>query len=108
MKLNYKRTFFIGLAFLSISAFWQLYDTIIPLILKNNFFIRDSLIGVIMALDNILALFLLPFFGMLSDRTKSPLGKRTPYILIGTLVSVIFMMIIPNAAYNGNFTLFFV
>lgn len=108
LKLNYKRTFFIGLAFLSISAFWQLYDTIIPLILKNNFFIRDSLIGVIMALDNILALFLLPFFGMLSDRTKSPLGKRTPYILIGTLVSVIFMMIIPNAAYNGNFTLFFV
>ena len=60
MKLNYKRTLLVGLAFLSICAFWQLYDNVVPLILKNTFDIPDDIAGVIMALDNVLALFLLP------------------------------------------------
>ena len=64
MKLNYKRTFFVGLAFMSICSFWQLYDNIIPLILKNTFKISDTVSGVLMAADNVLALFMLPFFGM--------------------------------------------
>ena len=68
MKLNYKRTLLVGLAFFSICAFWQLYDQVVPLMLKNTFHIGDTLAGVIMALDNILALFLLPLFGALSDR----------------------------------------
>ena len=67
MKLNYKRTFFVGLAFLSISAFWQMYDNIIPLILQNTFHLNESVIGGIMALDNVLAVFLLPIIGTLSD-----------------------------------------
>ena len=80
MKLNYKRTFFIGLAFMSISAFWQLYDNIIPLILQNTFGLGETLTGGIMAVDNILALFLLPIFGSLSDKTNTKLGKRIPLL----------------------------
>lgn len=108
MKLNYKKTFFLGLAFLSISSFWQLYDNIIPLMLKNTFGIGETATGAIMALDNVLALFLLPVFGALSDRTHTKLGKRTPFILFGTFSSVLLMLIIPLANRWGNFPLFFV
>lgn len=108
MKLNYKRTFFIGLAFLSISAFWQLYDNIIPLILQNTFEIGETVTGVIMAADNVLALFLLPFFGTLSDRVNTKLGKRTPFIITGTFIAVITMILIPIGDNSKNFPLFFV
>ena len=74
MKLNYKRTFFIGLAFLSISAFWQMYDSIIPLILQNTFHMNEAVTGAIMACDNVLAVFLLPLLGTLSDIVDTPLG----------------------------------
>ena len=97
MKLNYKRTLLVGLAFLSICAFWQLYDNVVPLILKNTFDIPDDIAGVIMALDNVLALFLLPLFGKLSDRTHTPLGRRMPYILGGTLAAVLLMNLLPIA-----------
>lgn len=97
MKLNYRRTFFIGLAFMSISAFWQLYDSIIPLILKHTFEIGDTLAGVVMALDNVLALFMLPIFGALSDRVDTKVGKRMPFILSGTAVAVAAMLLIPVA-----------
>ena len=73
MKLNYKRTLLVGLAFLSISAFWQLYDFTIPLILRNQFQISDTAAGVVMSLDNIVALFLLPVFGTLSDKVRTRL-----------------------------------
>ena len=108
MRLNYKRTFFIGMAFLSICAFWQLYDNIIPLILQNNFGLGETLTGGIMAIDNILALFLLPFFGSLSDKVNTRIGKRTPFIVGGTTLAVIFMMVIPYAAKTTNFPLFFI
>ncbi|HHY81412.1 MAG TPA: SLC45 family MFS transporter [Clostridiales bacterium] len=108
MKLNYKRTFFIGLAFLSISAFWQLYDSIIPLMLKNTFLLGETLTGVIMALDNILAIFMLPLFGALSDKTDTRFGKRTPFIVTGTVLAVIFMLLIPYADQAVNFTLFII
>jgi maltose/moltooligosaccharide transporter len=108
MKLNYKRTFFIGMAFMSITSFWQLYDNIIPLILQNNFGIGETITGGIMALDNILALFLLPLFGALSDRINTPIGKRTPFIIGGTAAAVIFMMFIPYSAKTTNFPLFFI
>lgn len=108
MKLNYKRTILVGFAFLSICAFWQLYDNVVPLILKNTFHIPDGTAGIIMALDNVLALFLLPFFGMLSDRNKSRLGKRTPFIIAGTAVAVLLMNLLPVADQKGNFVLFFV
>ncbi|NLM41947.1 MAG: SLC45 family MFS transporter [Firmicutes bacterium] len=106
MKLNYRRTFFIGLAFMSISAFWNVYDSIIPLILKHTFGIGDTLSGVIMALDNILALFMLPLFGALSDRVDTPIGKRMPFILGGTAVAVAAMVVIPAADNAVNLPLF--
>ena len=107
-KLNYKRTFFIGLAFLSISAFWQMYDNIIPLILQNTFDLGETVTGVLMAMDNVLALFLLPVFGTLSDKVNTPLGKRTPFILCGTVLAVIFMMLLPVADNGQNLVLFLI
>lgn len=108
MKLNYRQTFFIGLGFMSICAFWQLYDNVIPLILSNTFHLGETTTGAIMALDNILALFLLPFFGALSDKVHTRLGKRTPFILAGTFISVIFMMFLPMADKKDNFILFII
>ena len=87
MKLNYKRTILVGFAFFLICHFWQAYDTMIPKILTDKFGMSQTWSGVIMALDNILALFMLPFFGALSDKSKSKRGKRTPFIIIGTLVA---------------------
>ncbi len=95
LKLDNKRTVLVGLAFLSICAFWQMYDNVVPLILRETFGMDESLAGVIMAADNILALLLLPLFGGLSDRTQTRLGRRTPYILAGTAAAVVFMNLLP-------------
>ncbi len=108
MKLDTKRTILIGFAFLAISAFWQMYDNIIPLILKYFFNIGDTLSGAIMALDNIFALFMLPIFGALSDKVMTNHGKRTPFIFVGTILSVIFMFFLPIAANMRNLALFIV
>lgn len=108
MKFNYRRTFFIGLAFMSICAFWQLFDGLVPLMLQNTFGLGETVTGIIMALDNILALFMLPFFGALSDKIKTPFGRRIPFIAVGTFFAVIFMIFIPIANERSNFILFFV
>lgn len=107
MKLSYSRTILVGFAFLSISAFWQMYDNLVPLMLKNSFGLGDTLSGFIMALDNMLAVFLLPLFGAMSDRFSSRLGKRTPFILMGTGLAVVFMLLIPQAANTNSMWLFF-
>ena len=95
MKLNTKRTVLVGFAFLSICAFWQMYDNLVPKILTETFDIGESISGVIMASDNVLALFLLPIFGGLSDKCTSRLGRRRPFILYGTLAAVVLMMGLP-------------
>lgn len=105
-KLNYRRTFFIGMAFLSICAFWQMYDNMIPLMLQNSFGLGETATGTLMALDNVLALILLPVFGSFSDKVETGLGKRTPFILCGTVLAIIFMMLLPAADRNGNLPLF--
>lgn len=87
MKLNYKRTICVGFAFFLITAFWQAYDSIIPKILTDKFGMSQTWSGVVMALDNVLALFLLPLFGSLSDKSKSKYGRRTPYIVVGTIAA---------------------
>ena len=87
MKLNYKRTICVGFAFFLICAFLQAYDNTIPLILTNKFGLSQTLSGIIMALDNVLALFMLPLFGAISDRSRSRFGRRTPFIVAGTLVA---------------------
>lgn len=108
MKLNYKRTFFVGLAFMSICAFWQVYDNAVSLILKNTFHVRDSYIGIVLALDNILALFMLPLFGNLSDKTRTKIGRRMPYILGGTAMALVCIVLMPLAERLHNIVLFFV
>lgn len=108
MKLNYKRTVLIGLAFLSICAFWQMYDSIIPLILQNTFGIGETLTGAIMAADNVLAIFLLPIFGAISDKTDTGFGKRMPFIVTGTVLAVIFLLLLPIADRKVNMVLFIV
>ena len=89
MKLNYKRTILVGFAFFLICAFWQAYDNTIPLILTNKFGMSQTWSGVIMALDNVLALFLLPLFGHISDKCTHPKGRRTPFIVVGTLIAAV-------------------
>ena len=108
MKLNYKRTILIGLAFLSISAFWQMYDNVVPLILKNTFGLGETVTGVVMAADNVLALYLLPIFGALSDKVRTPIGRRMPFIITGTALAFVFLMILPFADNTMNLTLFVV
>ena len=92
MKLNYKRTILVGFAFFLISAFWQAYDATVPVILTNKFGMSQTWSGVIMALDNVLAVFLLPFFGALSDRRAGRWGRRTPFIALGTLTAAVLLV----------------
>ena len=92
MKLNYKRTVFVGFAFFLISAFWQAYDTIIPKILTDKFGLAQTVSGAIMALDNIFALVLLPIFGAISDKVSSRFGRRTPFIVIGSICAAILLV----------------
>ena len=106
MKLDNKRTITIGFAFLAISAFWQMYDNIIPLILKYFFNIGDTLSGGIMAMDNIFALIMLPVFGAWSDKVNHKRGKRTPFILVGTVIAVAAMLLLPLAANSRNLVMF--
>ena len=103
MRLNYRWSFFFGLAFMCISAFWQLYDSIIPLLLKNTFGVAHTPAGVIMALDNVLALFMLPLIGALSDRVDTPIGRRMPFILGGTAAAEVTMRLIPVADNAAQF-----
>ena len=115
MKLNNKRTILVGLAFMSICTFWQMYDSVIPLILTKTFKLNETFSGAIMAADNVLALFLLPIFGALSDRTNTRFGKRMPFIVGGTAAAVILLNLISgidNSYYaapsTGKFVLFIV
>lgn len=89
MKLDYKKVLYVGFAFMIIQAFWIAYDAIVPLMLVNKFGMNQTWSGLIMAFDNILAIFLLPVFGSLSDKTKCRMGKRKPYVLIGTLCAAL-------------------
>lgn len=108
MKLNAKRTTLVGLAFLSICAFWQMYDFTVPLVLKNTYGLGDTWAGLVMAMDNIVALFLLPLFGALSDRTTAKLGRRMPYIVFGTLAAVILLLFMPVIVRRGSLTVFLI
>ncbi len=97
MKLNTKRTIFVGFAFFLICAFWQAYDTIIPKVLTDKFGMSQSWSGVIMGVDNILALFMLPLFGTLSDKFISKRGRRTPFIVAGTIAAAVFLILLSYA-----------
>ena len=89
MKLNYKRTILVGMAFFLISAFWQAYDAIVPLILTNHFGLPQTASGAVMSVDNVLAVFMLPIFGALSDKVNTKYGKRTPFIFFGAISAIV-------------------
>jgi len=97
MKLNYKRTILVGFAFFLISAFWQAYDNAIPLTLTNKFGMSQTGSGVISAIDNILAVVLLPIFGAVSDRCTSKKGRRTPFIVVGTALACVMLLLLSFA-----------
>jgi MFS family permease len=92
MKLNVKKTFYVGLAFLMISMFWQTYDAIVTKILIDKFGLNQMWSGTVMALDNLLALILIPVFGAMSDRSNHKKGRRTPFIVIGTVIAAFAFM----------------
>lgn len=92
MKLNVKRTLLVGFAFMSIFTFWEIYNSVIPLILKTTFDLNEVVAGIVMGADNLLGLFMLPLFGALSDRTNTKMGKRIPYVLFGTIFAVVSMI----------------
>lgn len=109
-KLNYKRTFIIGFAFFGILMLWQIYNNYCPTILTEllvqQMHVQETdvqwIVGVIMAMDNVFAIFMLPLFGALSDKTKTKFGKRMPYIVIGTILASIALVLIPVAfAFNS-------
>ena len=103
MKLNYKRVMLVGMAFFLISAFWQAYDAIIPLILTNHFGLHQTASGAIMSIDNVLAVFMLPLFGALSDRVMTKRGRRTPFIVVGAVSAICsFIALICFDAYQVN------
>ena len=122
LKLNYRRTALIGFAFFGILLLWQVYDSWCPTFLTDIFArsiydlssaeLKASapekllhvqwIVGIIMACDNLAALILLPIFGNLSDRTRTPIGKRMPYILVGTFVSALAFPFIPLFFHRNN------
>ncbi|MBO4346949.1 MAG: MFS transporter [Lachnospiraceae bacterium] len=108
MKLNYKRTILTGLAFMSITSFWSMYDAVQPLILKNSFHMNEVWNGVVMAMDNVFALILLPLFGIWSDRTNTRFGKRMPFIAVGTLIAAFAMFFMPFFDNSRNLVMFLV
>lgn len=99
MKLNYKRTVYVGFAFFLIYVFWQTYDSIIPKILTDKFGMSQMWSGIIMALDNVFALFLLPIFGAISDKYNGKKGRRTPFIIVGTIIASIAFVVLSFGDY---------
>ncbi len=96
MKLDYKKTFLIGLVFFSITMISSLHDSLTPKILYS-FGVGETAIGTIMAVDNILAIIMMPLFGWFSDKTNTKYGKRTPYFFWGTIFSALFLVLLPIA-----------
>lgn len=99
LKLDYAQTFKVGFAFAIIMIFWTAYDFVVPLLLEHAYGLSNTVRGLIMGLDNLLSLFMLPLFGKISDNAKGKLvkkwGRRTPFIVIGTIASVILMVFVP-------------
>ncbi|MGL5540597.1 MAG: MFS transporter, partial [Erysipelotrichaceae bacterium] len=102
--MNIRKVIWIGFGFLTISLFWQMYDLTIPLILKDVFQLPDTLSGMVMSFDNVFALLLLPLVGVWSDR----LQKRRPFILVGTLLAVFWLVWLPLTIYYESVVLFLV
>lgn len=101
LKLDYPQTFKVGFAFAIIMLFWTAYDFVVPLLLEHAYGLPSWARGIIMGLDNLLSLFMLPLFGKLSDNAHGKLvkkwGRRTPFIVIGTVCAIVLMVFVPVA-----------
>lgn len=108
LKLDYAQTFKVGFAFAIIMIFWTAYDFVVPLLLEHAYGLSNTIRGLIMGLDNLLSLFMLPLFGRISDRAHGKLvqkfGRRTPFIVIGTIASVVLMIFVPISTLNQQKT----
>lgn len=108
LRLDYAQTFKVGFAFAIIMIFWTAYDFVVPLLLEHAYGLSNTIRGLIMGLDNLLSLFMLPLFGKLSDNAHGKLvkkyGRRTPFIVIGTLASVVLMVFVPISTLNQQKT----
>ncbi len=98
MKFNYGKIFLLGFGFFGVSVIWSVYNAFVPLFLANKFGLSPALIGFFMTLDNIAALFIQPTVGAWSDRLRTPIGRRMPFILIGAPIAAAVFGIIPLAA----------
>lgn len=104
MKLDKGRVFKVGIAFVIVMLFWEVYDFAVPILLDRTYGLSATWRGVVMGLDNLLAVFLLPLFGSISDKSKGKVyGRRTPFVVIGTILAsflIIFIALIENAEFN--------
>ncbi len=97
MKLNYPKTFLLGFGFFGVSVLWAVYNAFVPIFLSQRFGLEPGLIGFIMTLDNIAALFIQPPIGALSDRIRTPIGRRMPFILVGAPIAAVAFAFVPMA-----------
>jgi len=97
VKLNYPKTFLLGFGFFGVSVLWAVYNAFVPIFLSQRFGLEPGLIGFIMTLDNIAALFIQPPIGALSDRIRTPIGRRMPFILVGAPIAAVAFAFVPMA-----------
>ncbi len=97
-RLNYGKTFLLGFGFFGVSVIWGVYNAFVPIFLANKFGLAPAIIGFFMTLDNIAALFIQPPVGAWSDRLRTPIGRRIPFILIGAPITALAFGLIPLAA----------
>jgi len=98
MKFNYGKIFLLGFGFFGVSVIWSVYNAFVPLFLANKYGLAPAMIGFFMTLDNIAALFIQPPVGAWSDRLRTKIGRRMPFILIGAPVGALAFGLIPLAA----------
>jgi len=98
MKFNYGKIFLLGFGFFGVSVIWGVYNAFVPIFLADRFGLAPALIGFFMTLDNIAALFIQPPVGVWSDRLRTPIGRRMPFILIGAPIGAVAFGLIPMAA----------
>ena len=96
MKYNIGKTFLLGLGFFGVSVIWSVYNAYVPIFLDSRFALSTGFIGIFMTLDNIAALFIQPAVGAWSDRLRTPIGRRMPFILIGAPIAAVAFFILPN------------
>ena len=97
MKLNYPKTFLLGFGFFGVSVIWAIYNAFVPIFLRQRFNLEPNVIGFIMTLDNIAALFIQPYVGALSDKLRTPIGRRMPFILVGAPIAAVAFALVPAA-----------